>query len=440
MIEETIELKEGIKAHLIKNDIFKTNLICVMLTVPLKKENVTKNSLIPFLLKRGTMNYKSQEEINIKLEELYGAGLDCGIDKIGDNQAIKFYIESIDNNYTLNGEDLLKDSIDLILDITFNPLLKNNEFEESFLETEKNNLKKIIEGKINNKDLYAFNRCIENMYDSKGFGIYKYGYLEDLEKITNQEISKHYLKLINEAKIDIYISGNFEISSVNNILKDNLNLTKLKGRKENYVINNPSTEIAKKVDKPKEVFEKLNVNQGKLVIGLDVLNNIENLTNIGIITNSILGDGANSMLFQNVREKAGLAYTAKSTFNKLKNIIFIRCGIEIPNYEKAVKLINEQIENIKQGNFTEKDLQNAKNYIVSGIKTIETEQDTQIVFYIGQEISKIRYSIYEYINSINSVTKDQVIEFAKNLQVNTIYFLTNQEETKKVQNQNDEDI
>ena len=72
------------------------------------------------------MNYKSQEEINIKLEELYGAGLDCGIDKIGDNQAIKFYIESIDNNYTLNGEDLLKDSIDLILDITFNPLLKNN--------------------------------------------------------------------------------------------------------------------------------------------------------------------------------------------------------------------------------------------------------------------------------------------------------------------------
>jgi predicted Zn-dependent peptidase len=438
MIEEIIELKEGIKAHLIKNDIFKTNLICVMLTVPLKKENVTKNSLIPFLLKRGTMNYKSQEEINIKLEELYGAGLDCGIDKIGDNQAIKFYIESIDNNYTLNGEDLLKDSIDLILDITFNPLLKNNEFEESFLETEKNNLKKIIEGKINNKDLYAFNRCIENMYDSKGFGIYKYGYLEDLEKITNQEISKHYLKLINEAKIDIYISGNFEISSVNNILKDNLNLTKLKGRKENYVINNPSTEIAKKVDKPKEVFEKLNVNQGKLVIGLDVLNNIENLTNIGIITNSILGDGANSMLFQNVREKAGLAYTAKSTFNKLKNNIFIRCGIEIPNYEKAVKLINEQIENIKQGNFTEKDLQNAKNYIVSGIKTIETEQDTQIVFYIGQEISKIRYSINEYINSINSVTKDQVIEFAKNLQVNTIYFLTNQEETKKVQN--DEDI
>ena len=85
-------------------------------------------------------------------------------------------------------------------------------------------------------------------------------------------------------------------------------------------------------------------------------------------------------------------------------------------------------------------MQNAKNYIVSGIKTIETEQDTQIVFYIGQEISKIRYSINEYINSINSVTKDQVIEFAKNLQVNTIYFLTNQEETKKVQNQNDEDI
>ena len=134
------------------------------------------------------------------------------------------------------------------------------------------------------------------------------------------------------------------------------------------------------------------------------------------------------MLFQNVREKAGLAYTAKSQFNRMKSNVFIRCGIEIKNYEKAIQIIKEQLENIKSGNFTNEDLKNAKMYIISGIKGIETEQDTEIIFYIGQEISRIRNNIDEYIEKINNVTKEDIIEIANNIQINTIYFLTGEEE------------
>ncbi len=133
------------------------------------------------------------------------------------------------------------------------------------------------------------------------------------------------------------------------------------------------------------------------------------------------------MLFQNVREKSGLAYTARSSYNKMKNNIFIRCGIEIENYEKAVKIIKEQLENIKKGKFTEDDLENAKMYIISGIKSIEAEQDTEIVFYIGQEISKIKNTVEKYIKDIEAVSKEDIIEIANNIQINTIYFLTGQE-------------
>jgi hypothetical protein len=73
MSEHIVELKEGIKAHFIKNDIFKTNLVCLMLTLPLTKENVTKNALIPFLLKRGSKNNPSQSDISKKTENMYGA-------------------------------------------------------------------------------------------------------------------------------------------------------------------------------------------------------------------------------------------------------------------------------------------------------------------------------------------------------------------------------
>ena len=423
MSKNTFEVKEGIKAHLIKTDLFKTNLICVMLTVPLEKQNVTKNTLIPFLLKRGTMNFQNQYEISKKLEEMYGAVYDCGIDKVGDNQLIKFYIESVNDNFLPENCDMLKQSLNVILDLILNPLMKNNLFEKEFLEIEKNNLKKVIESKIDNKDKYAYDNCISAMYNNSGFGIYKYGYVEDLEKITLQDISKHYFELINNAKIDIYISGDIEENSTKEIITENDNIKKLKSRKENYILNSTRKE---NTDKPINVIEeKMNISQGKLVMGLDVFSKQENVSIVGLVYNAILGDGANSMMFQNVREKESLAYSARSNYIKQKQNVFIRCGIEIENYEKAVEVIKEQLKNIEDGNFDEKDIENAKKYLISGIQSIETEQDTQIVFYIGQEISKIEYSIDEYIRKIQDVTKEQIIEFAKTVRINTIYFLRN---------------
>lgn len=106
----------------------------------------------------------------------------------------------------------------------------------------------------------------------------------------------------------------------------------------------------------------------------------------------------------------------------------VRAGIEIQNYEKALEIIKEQVEDLKNGNFSDKDIENAKTYIVSGIKNIEVEQDTEVVFYMGQELGGYHFTIPEYIRDINSVTKEQIVEFARSLQMNTIYFLTGQEE------------
>ncbi|MGN1298909.1 MAG: EF-P 5-aminopentanol modification-associated protein YfmF [Candidatus Scatovivens sp.] len=424
MSKNTFEIKEGIKAHFIKTELFKTNLICVMLTVPIEKENVTKNTLIPFLLKRGTNILKDQYQINKKLEEMYGSVYDCGIDKVGDNQLIKFYIESVNDNFLPEKCDILKQSIDTILDIIFNPLMENGLFEEDFLEVEKNNLRKVIESKIDNKDKYAYDNCISAMYKDSGFGIYKYGYIEDLDKITLQDISEHYMELINSAKIDIYISGEINEDNAKDILIKNENIIKLNSRKENYIVNNNFKE-EKEVSEVNKIEEKMNISQGKLVMGYDVFSKQENIQTIGLVYNAILGDGANSMMFQNVREKESLAYSARSNYIKQKQNIFVRCGIEIENYAKAVQVIKEQLKNLEDGNFDDKDIENAKKYLISSIQAIDTEQDTQIVFYIGQELSKTDYSIEEYVQKIMNVTKQEIIEFAKTVKLNTIYFLRN---------------
>lgn len=424
MEKKTFSLKEGIKTHIIETDLFKTNLICLMLTVPITKEDVTKNALIPFLLKRGTANLKNQYEINKKLEQMYGAVYDCGIDKVGDNQLIKFYIEIVNEKFLPKKVDILKESIDTVLDIVFNPIMENETFKEEFLETEKNNLRKVIESRIDNKDKYAYDNCIASMYEDKGYGIYKYGYIEDLENINLKDISEHYKKLINTAKIDIYISGEIEEENIKHILENNENIQKLNDREENFILSAKFKEGKEKTE-VNIIEEKMNISQGKLVMGLDVFSKQENLQIIGLVYNSILGDGANSMMFQNVREKASLAYSAKSGYIKQKNNIFIRCGIEIENYEKAVDIIKEQLKNIEDGKFTNEDIENAKNYLISSIKSIDTEQDTQIVYYIGQELSKTDYTTDQYIEKIQRVSKEEIEEFAKTVKLNTIYFLRN---------------
>ena len=425
MQEKIIEIKKGIKLHLIKNDKFKTNLISVFITRPLNREEVTKNALIPAVLRRGTENLKTQEDINKQLENMYGSNFNCGIEKTGDNHVIKFYLESLNDNFISDTESLVQNSINTLFDIVFNPLLIENKFNTEYIDGEKNNLKQIINAKIDNKNLYSLIRCTEEMYKDKPYSLYKYGYSEDLEKIDAKNLYEYYTKVINESKIDIFISGDLDSNQIENIVRENMNIKKLNDREGKFIVNIQDSENINN-DKVNEVEEKMDVTQGKLVIGLNI-NNVskddKNTMFNAILYNTILGDSANSKLFQNVREKAHLAYTTRSTYIRPKNIIFVRAGIEIDNYQKALDIIKEQLEDMKNGNFTDDEINNAKNYLYSSINSIEEEQDTEITYYFGQELSQAFYSPEEYKKNIELVNKEQIINIANNISINTIYFL-----------------
>lgn len=279
MSYNTEEIKQGIKLHCIDSNKFKTNLMSVIITLPLNREKVTFDTVIPAILKRGTKNLKTQEEIAKKLENMYGASFDCGIEKIGDNHVIKFYLESLNDNFIPKNnvgadnpvcpQKTLKQSIDLLLDIIFNPYIENDKFKNEYVESEKNNIKLLIESKIDNKDQYALNRCIEEMYKDKPYGLYKYGYVEDLKKINSENLYNYYLELINTSKIDIFVSGELKKEDIINIIKNNDNIQKLKERKPNYIVNNEQTEDKQEIEE-KEIQDKMDITQGKLVIGLDV--------------------------------------------------------------------------------------------------------------------------------------------------------------------------
>ena len=387
---------------------FKTNLVALFITVPLTKENCTKNALITSVLRRGTKKLKTQEEIAKKLEELYGAGFNCGVDKLGDYHVLKFYIETLENTYTLNNENLLQEGINLLLDIVFNPLIEENAFNKAYVEQEKLNLKKLIESRKDNKALYAKERCLENMFVGESYGLYKYGTVEGLEKIDEKNLYEYYKELINNCKIDLYITGN----NIDNVKVPNISSKELTKIESHHIA--PT--------RPNKVNEVQDVTQGKLIIGLDVGNSKKAAVSM---YNTILGGGANSKLFQNVREKASLAYSAGSSYIRRKNAILIQTGIEIENYDKTLDIIEKQLEDMKNGNISDDEFNSAKELIVSSIELIEESKEDMITFYFDQNLFEENLSVTEYKEMIKKVSKEDVIEVAKKVKEDTIYFLTN---------------
>ena len=202
---------------------------------------------------------------------MYGAYFNYGIEKVGDNIVLKFYIASLCDEYV--NENLSQETMNLILDIVFNPLLENNMFKEIYVNQEKENLKKIIESRKDDKSSYAYNRCIEEMFKNEPYGIYRFGNFKDLEQINPKNLYDYYKEMIYNSKIDVLINGKdankieiLNIESIKNYGFKSCEEFKGKINNKNVIENSKSKLIIK--ENPNIVNEELDVTQGKLNIGL----------------------------------------------------------------------------------------------------------------------------------------------------------------------------
>lgn len=265
-MKKSSQIKNGINLHVIKTTKFKTNIVAVFLRTSLSKEKVTKNSLISSILRRGTMKYPTLENLSIELEEMYGGDFNLGLDKVGDNQVFKYYVETINDKYLPEKNlDLLNKSIDVILELAFNPLIEEGSFKKEYFEQEKVNVKRRIESKTDNKAAYAYARLMEEMYKDKSYALDSYGNCEDLEKIDLKELYQDYLELINNCRIDIYVAGDVP-ENLEEVIGQNEKIQRLPERIAKY----SETEEETIKQENNVVIEKKDVTQGNLLIGLDV--------------------------------------------------------------------------------------------------------------------------------------------------------------------------
>lgn len=415
------QLSDNVQLHLIKSDKFKTDLIGVYIKRPLSKDEAAKNALLTRVIERATMAYPTAKDLAIKLEDLYGAVVAADVIKYGEKQVLQFKVQ-LPNEKLLKAEGIFEDGLNILQGILLDPLVVDGGFDKDYFENEVQNLIDEINGRVNDKMTYAMERCIEEMCADEPYHIYQYGDVEDLKNISPQSLYEHYLNVIKSSEIEICVSGDIDFDEVEKQVRETLKFEVA------TCVAYPAEENGKYVEQVREIEDRFNINQGKLSIGYRTHTPMDDpLYEASVIFSYILGGGANSKLFKNVREKESLCYYIFARNEKYKSIMMISSGIEFENKDKALALINHEFDEMLKGHFTEEDIRIAKDNLKSSLNSVSDFQNSFLNYYYSTILSNKVFDIEARKSAIEAVTKEDILKAGSRIEKDTIHFLNKEE-------------
>ena len=402
--------------HIIKNKKFHTTECRIYFTENVSKELITYRNVLVGVLTYATKNYDTKEKLIKKCQDLYSLAPVAGSIRNGNILTTKFSLSTINSSYIK--ENNLIDNILLLKEIILNPLVNDKAFFKKYFDIIKKELE--IETKTIEEDprLYANINLLKLISKDEKI-LSGYSDLKILKEMTPEKLYQSYLEMLNNSKIDIYISGN--IKNTNEIVKV---------IKENFIfkynhhhLNKPLIIHDNKNDKPKVCEEVRKLQQSKLSMGYKYYN----LTNyesryVSVVFNNILGGGVNSILMRSIREESSLCYYINSFSNRMDNLLIINSGIDKENYQEVLKMIQDGLNNIIEGNFTLKEVEEAKMELLYSLSNIFESNRSIMDYYYGRDIFNSD-DVDTKIKMIKNVSKEDVMNLAKKINLDGVFFL-----------------
>lgn len=419
-------LLPGVHLRAIETTKFKSSFFSVVFNVPLKEETAAMNALIPYVLRRGTINHPDMQALSVALDDLYGGAVEPVVRKRGETQSIGFVASFLDDGYTLDNSRIVEPASELLVDILFCPVMIEGGFSPDFVEREKENLIQKIRGQVNDKRYYASQRLSQVMCAEEAYGVERLGSEAEVAKITTQGLWDHYLEILATSEIEIYYCGSASYERVE--WASNLLLAGLPLRGE---VEHCDCDVRLKApSQPQEEIQSMDVSQGKLAMGFRTggVTAWEADYPALIIANAIFGGTTMSKLFMNVREKLSLCYYASSSIERLKGILTVSSGIEFEKYEEAKSEILAQLKAVQEGDISPEELEGARRILVSGLETIPDSQGKLEDYWLGQSVAGLDFDVATLVAQLEKVTLEEVVAVSQKLELDTVYFLKGLEE------------
>ena len=390
---------------------YKSFAVKIYFLLPFNKDKITIRNLLKDILLYDSKNYSSTDIIN-KRKELYN--LKVSIVSTPMNNTHQYCLTfSGTNPKFFEDEDYTIDKVfEYINEVLFKPNIEEKKFNKHSFDLCFNRYKIALKTALEDKNYIASTESIEILDDD----INKYsilGYIEDFDKITNEQVYNEYLELLN-SKIIISCIGDLDNKSLKK------NFKKYFSSFEEFIDKIQMTPT--KYQSYREKIIELKTEQSIVVMNFatEVKKFQKDYFNL-LIFNMLFGGEANSLLFNVIREKYGFCYEIYSSVDVNSGLITVYMGLDKCNIDQAMTLTLKQIEEIQKGNFSKalikEYLRNEYTRVGSVYDGIQTTLSREISLYLYDRDSSFRL----LKEDLNKITKESIMNFAKKVKhINTV--------------------
>lgn len=418
---QSINIAKGVNVHVNETTQFKTINFSFKFKDRLTPEKASARSILANVLQHSNEVYPSHTALRMVLDDLYGTSLYIDSSKRGNEHIVTLNVETVNDQY-LSEEGVLEKVLNLMYIVLFKPNMENGLFKESIFLREKQTIKERIESVFDEKTRYAQQRMMELALPGHPASIQANGSLEEVEKVSNEQLVEEYRTLLNDNEIEIYAVGDIKPEMIASYIKEYFHF----GDRE-QAVQGPSIEL----EKPAEarVVEYEDMKQGKLHMAFfSPITFRDEKFPVMQLMNGVLGGYAHSKLFVNIREKESMAYYVSSSYASQFGLMFVLAGIDSKLEEKAVKLILEQLEEVKRANISDVELGQTKALLINQLKEALDSARGQIDIYDQYMELDEAFEPDYLISRWNAVTKQDIAEAAQLLSLEMTYFLAGKED------------
>jgi len=412
----------------IRTEKFKTTLIKVSFKARLERETVTERILLANVLRNSSQNFTTKKALSAHLEDLYGASLSVSAKKQGKLHTISFYIQVVNEKFLKSAPPLFEAALKTLSEIIMNPKINENSFDKNVVNLEARLLKEDIESIYDDKTSYALRKMITSMCENENFGISGDGYIDDLMHINEKTLVTTYESMLSNDDANIVVLGDVYHADVVRLFEDYFQL------RLTSQMRTPLSAVDKEEKEMHDMTileEEQQVNQAKLNIGYRTNMRVTDEDYFAMLVfNGVFGAFAHSKLFVNVREKESLCYYCMSQLDNFKGLMYVYSGLDVAQVSKAMKIIDQQLEDICCGNITDKELLLAKKSIINAKReSLDSSSGMLADLEMGAILG---ITADEFIRKVENITSADVSRVAKKIKKDTVFTLEPSESDKEV--------
>lgn len=347
---------------------------------------------------KGTKK-RSAKDIAFEIDSLGGE-----LNAFTSRENTTFYVKVLD--------EFLEKGLELLSDIFI-----NSTFPEEDIEKEKKIIKEEIKMVEDTPDDYIHDLSNQTIWGNSGLGQPVLGRRDTIKLFSKDDLISHIRKYYGTKDIVVSCAGNFETEHLLSLL--NKNLGHLRRGSEPW--RGAAPDFANKV----EVFSK-QLSEAHICLGIKGMPQASDERYSLFTINTILGAGVSSRLFQEIREKRGLAYSIYSFIASYidTGVWGVYAGVSRKKVREVIELILAEIYNLKD-TVNETELQRAKNQLKGNIILGLESTSSRMNNIARQEIYYGKYySPREIMNEIDSITVKQIKELTEQLVQKECFSLT----------------